>query len=75
MPFVVSLSTRSAGVVSAVIDLAVTARSSLIARSLIVTTPVFSLIVTPSAGVLLDNDHVFPFFVAVISCLEPFGWI
>ena len=66
---VVSLST-----LSVVTDLALISVASLIARSLIVTTPVSGLIVTPSAGVFDDSDHILPFFVAVISIVELFGW-
>ena len=67
VPFVISLST-----LSVVTDLAVTASLSFTARSLIVTTPVFSLIVTPSEGALVKL-HVLPVFVAVIFCVELFG--
>ena len=65
---VVSLST-----LSVVTDLAVTSVASLIARSLIVTTPVSGSIVTPSPGAPLVNDHLFPFLVAVTVIVESFG--
>ena len=66
---VVSLST-----LSVVTDLAVISVASLIARSLIVTTPVSGSIVTPSAGAPLVNDHLFPVLVAVtVIVVWPFG--